>query len=435
MRQSRESADHGSQIDPTARRGRRRRGLTITAIVLAVILLAVGGYTGWALTAPLPVPVANSQTPAGATPRPAVIALPSEGASALSIEGGEDYLGPSASGIWASSGDAAPRSIASITKLITALVILDAKPLADAHDRGPTIVFGKAAHDLYDAYYVRGATIAPMPTGTELSLRDALATMLIPSASNYADAMSTWAFGSRSAFLSATATWLAAHGLTGTTIVEPTGLDPRNTSTPADLIAIGKLAAANPVVSGIVATPSLSLPGPGPMLNTNDLLGRNGITGLKTGNLGSGSFNLLYTASLDVGAAQPLTVTGVMLGGASRQSVDSEVLALLDSIRNGFRDVPLATSGQQIGTFTTPWGSEAQMVLAEDASIFAWSDTSVTATMSTTTPETYEDGEPVGTVTWTAGPNTATASVEVEGSIEPPTAWWRLTHPSELFAQ
>ena len=277
-----------------------------------------------------------------------------------------------------------------------------------------------------------GATIAQMPTGSAMSLHDALATMLIPSASNYAEAVSTWAFGSQSRFLSAARQWLAAHGLTGTTIVEPTGINSRNTSTPSDLIAIGKLAAANPAIATIAATPYLELSGPGGMSNTNDLLGSEGITGLKTGNLGDGTHNLLYTASLDVGTAQPLNVTGVMLGGYSRATVDDVVLTLLRSIRSGFHSVPVATDGQEVGTLATPWGSTAQMVLGDGASIFTWSDTPITVSMDTTTPTTYQSGEVVGTVTWTAGPNTVTADVEIEGSITPPTAWWRLTHPSEL---
>ena len=123
------------------------------------------------------------------------------------------------------------------------------------------------------------------------------------------------------------------------------------------------------------------------MSNTNDLLGSDGITGLKTGNLGEGSYNLLYSASLDVGAAEPLSVTGVVLGGHSRQSSIATSWRLLDSIRGGFHEVPVATRGQEVGSYTTPWGSTARMVVAESASIFTWSDTPITATMQTTTPD------------------------------------------------
>ncbi|MET0734785.1 MAG: D-alanyl-D-alanine carboxypeptidase [Microbacterium sp.] len=432
MRQEQETTDHPPRADPTIPRARRRRPLIITAVVMSVMLAVVGGYVGWALTASLAAPVVVSRVPVAPTPPTATLALPVEGSSAISVSGADEYFGATASGIWSTSGTAEPRPIASISKLITALVILDAKPLASADDPGPTITFDKADHDLYDKYYVLGATIVAMPTGSSMSQHDALATMLVPSASNYAEAVSTWAFGSQSAFLRATRDWLAAHGMTGTTIVEPTGISPRNTSTPVDLLALGKLAAAHPVIAGIVATPSLYLQGLGWLSNTNDLLGVDGITGLKTGNLGEGTYSLLYTATVDVGATAPLKVTGVMLGGSSRYSVDLSVRNVLESIRYGFRDVALTSGGQEIGSLSTPWGSTARLIVGSSASILTWSDTPITVTMENTTPTTYTDGEVVGTITWNAGPNTATVPVEIEGSIEPPTAWWRLTHPAEL---
>lgn len=371
---------------------------------------------------------------AAPAPAAAAIALPTEGASAISISGADAYLGAEASGIWASSGTNEPRSIASISKLITALVVLEAKPLDGAGDPGPTITFSEADHDLYDEYYARGATIAEMPAGSSMSLHDALAAMLIPSASNYAEAVSTWAYGSQGAFLRATRGWLGAHGLTGTTIVEPTGMDLRNVSTPADLIALGKIAAAHPVIAAITGAASFSHPTIGVMTNTNNLLGTEGITGLKTGNLGEGSYGLLYTAMLGVGLPERLSVTGVMLGGSSRQSLGSDVVELLASIRGGFRQVPLASTGDRLGSFTTPWGESAEVAVADSASIFTWSDTPITVTVDTRTPADYADGEVIGTITWTAGPNTASADVHIVGDIAPPTEWWRLTHPAELLA-
>ena len=433
MSTARDAAEYDPprQVDLAARRTRRRRALLIVAAVLIVLIGSAGGYVGWALNAPLRAPAVTSQTPQVSPPAAAGIPLPFDGASAISVSGADEYLGAAASGTWLSSGTGEPLAIASISKLITALVILDARPLA-GDESGPTITFSKADHDLYDKYYVMGATIAAMPTGSSMSLRDALATMLIPSACNYAEAVSTWAFGSQSSFLRATRDWLARQGLAGTTIVEPSGISPRNTSTASDLMVIGKLAAANPVIAKIAATPVLSLPGPGAMVNTNDLLGQSGITGLKSGNLGENSSSLLYTATLDVGTEQPLQVTGVILGGFSRNTVGAGVLGLLAGIRDGFHDVPLAKKGDEVGTFTTAWGSSARMVLERGASIFTWSDTPITATLKTATPRAYAHGEVVGTLTWSAGPKTVSVDVVIDGSIHPPTAWWRLTHPGEL---
>jgi D-alanyl-D-alanine carboxypeptidase (penicillin-binding protein 5/6) len=419
-------------LDPEVRRRCRRRGLIITAVIVVLLLAACGGYIAWALSAPVKSPAVTTQIPPVPVGGAAAIAAVPAAASAISISGADAYLGEGASGIWSSSGSGEPLPIASITKVITALVILDAVPLASADDPGPTITFSESDHDLYDRYYVLGATIAPMPAGTTMSLHDALAAMLIPSASNYAEALSSRIFGSQGAFLGATRDWLSAHGLKGTTVTEPTGISPRNVSTPADLLTIGKLAAANPTIAQIVATPSISLPGAGQLYNTNGLLGTSGITGLKTGTLGQGTYSLLYTATLVVGTDEPLAVTGVVLGGPTRESVSGSVVATLDSISAGFHDVPVATSGQEVGTISTPWGSTAQLVIGEDAAIFTWSDTPIVATMDIKTPPTYRDGTVVGSVTWTAGPNTVTAPVAITGSIDPPTEWWRLTHPSEL---
>ena len=424
--------DRAARIDPETRRTRRRRGLLATAIVVLLVLAGGGGYTGWALTAPVAEPVAASQVPEVASPRPADIALPPEGASAIAISGADEYLGPTGGGIWATTGTDDPRPIASISKLITALVVLDAHPLADAADPGPTLTFDRADHALYDKYYVMGATIAAMPIGSSMSLRDAIAAMLIPSACNYAEAVAGWAFGSQGAFLRAARGWLAANGLTQTTIVEPTGIDPRNTSTPSDMIALGRIAAAHPVIAAIAATPGQTIPGAGWVNNTNSLLGQSGITGLKTGTLDPGGSNLLYTATLDVGAAQPLDIVGVLLGANSRAGVNHSVPTLLQSIAGGFTDVAVARRGQEVGSFSTPWESTARMVLGEEASLLVWSDTPIVATMETTTPVSWQDGEVIGSATWTAGPHTVTVPIEIDGSITPPTSWWRLTNPGEL---
>lgn len=244
--------------------------------------------------------------------------------------------------------------------------------------------------------------------------------------------MSTWAFGSQSGFLRAARAWLYEHGLTRTTVVDPTGLDPRNTSTPTDLMALGRLAAADPVIAKLAGTRSMHLDAiDSTIVNTNDLLGENGITGLKTGNLGLGTHNLLYTATVTVGGAT-LDLRGVIVGGGSHESVNANVLGLIDSIRDGFHDVPVASAGRVVGSVTSPWGETADLIIAADRSVFTWSDTAIDVTLDVSPPEAYADGDRVGTVTWTAGPNSVTAPIEVEGEIAPPTEWWRLTHPGEL---
>jgi D-alanyl-D-alanine carboxypeptidase (penicillin-binding protein 5/6) len=419
-------------VDP-AQRGRHRRRRRIVGLSSAlVIALLVGGYTAYALTAPIGTATLDAEAPEVDAPAAASIALPVEGAFAVSITGADAYLGPTAGGVWVSGGGDDPRPMASISKLITALVVLEAKPLADPTDPGPTITFDAADHALYDKYDVLGATIAAMPSGSSMSQRQALEAMLIVSASNYAEAVSTWAFGSQSAFLSAARNWLATNGLTGTTIVEPTGIDPRNASTPTDLLALARIAMANPVVAQIAGMPSLNVPNIPPALNTNTLLGVEGITGLKTGTLEESGSNLLFTATMDVGIGQPLGIIGVILGSYSRDSINLDVRALLASIREGFHTVTLGVDGQHVGTYSTPWGENADIVLGDDASVLTWSDAAITSTFTTTPLTTGSDGDVVGSITWTVGSDEITAPLVLAGTIDPPDAWWRLTHPFDL---
>jgi D-alanyl-D-alanine carboxypeptidase (penicillin-binding protein 5/6) len=276
-------------------------------------------------------------------------------------------------------------------------------------------------------------TVQKMNTGSTMSEHDALGVMLVASACNYAEAVSTWAFGSQARFLSAAKTWLKAHNLTGTRLVEPTGIDSRNVSTPADLISIGKLALANPAVAAIVKMPSLTIPNHSPSANTNQLLGVDGINGIKTGTLGQAGSCLLFSAVVEIGAAAPITVVGVVLGGEDHSSVDVAVKALLESIRSGFHEVTLVTKGETFGSYATPWKDAAKIVAGRTASVLTWSNTPITSTMSTKTIKTGTVGSTVGSVTFVAGKSTVTVPLVLKGSIQGPDDWWRLTHPGELL--
>ncbi|MET2012619.1 serine hydrolase [Microbacterium chocolatum] len=415
----------------------RAIGRTVAGIFWIVVLLALAagtGYTIWALSAPVPEPTIEAGAPAADPGPTAAMVRPTEGASVIAVRGASEYLGPEAAaeGMIVRTGSGEQQPIASITKLITALVVLEAHPLDGLDDPGPTLTFSEADHDLYDAYYVQGATVAGMPAGSRMSLRDALATMLIPSASNYADAVSTWAFGSSWGFREAAREWLDARGLTSTVVVDPTGLDPRNVSTPDDLMRLADIAADDAVVAHISGTPAVSFPGTGTVYTTNTLLGQSGISGLKTGNLGPGTFGLVYTATLDVAPDVTLDVTGVRLGAQSRDSLHTDIVRLLDSVEAGFHPVPVARAGQTVGTVSAPWGATAAVVIAEDAEIFTWSDTPIASRWDSVPVEVPRDGAAVGVITWSAGPETVSANVVVEGEIEPPSAWWRLMNPGEL---
>jgi serine-type D-Ala-D-Ala carboxypeptidase (penicillin-binding protein 5/6) len=422
-------------VEEPSRRPRRRWVRRIIGIVATVLVLAlIATYVSLTLNAPIGAASVVATAPSVSRPDATVLAMPKIGESAISISGADDYLGPTADGIYASSGGNGALPMASISKLITALVVLSARPLG-ASGNGPMITWSKADSALYDKYFALNATIAAMKNGSSMSEHDALETMLVVSACNYAEAMADWAFGSDAGFDSAAKRWMKANGLTGTTMVEPTGLDDRNTSTPSDMITLGKLAMANPAIAAIVAKSSLDVPSLAGMVNTNDLLGTDGVDGIKTGTLDSAGSDLLFSAVVPVGLPQPLTVVGIVLGGQNHGSVNTDVRALIDSIKLGFHVEQFGTKGQAVGSYSTAWGAKAKMVLGGSASALTWSDTRITSTMSTTTLKTGASGEKVGSVTWTAGKTKVTVPVVLSGRIAGPSSWWRLTHPVQLLGK
>ena len=434
----------GYGFDPLApaalarvRRHRTRRRIA-GLVVLLVIVAAVGTYLPVTLLAPLGTATLAATTPAVTAPGAVALTLPSTGESAVSVTGAEVFAGTvGTNGILASSGGAGPMPIASISKLITALVVLEAKPLGPT-EIGPTLTFSKADHDLYDQYYVLNASVVAMKTGSAMSQRDALAVMLVASACNYADAVSTWAFGSRARYLSAVKTYLAAHGLSGTTIEEPTGISVRNVSTPADLIAIGKLAMANPAVASIVGSPRIEVPGVGQVLNNNISLGSDGINGIKTGTLDTAGSCLLFSATVDVGLPKPIAIIGVILGGDSRETVDRAAQKMIQSIKSGFHVVQLVGAGTVVGRYSTPWKSSASVVTASGATALTWSDAPITPTMTirplTITADTSaSEGSTVGSLVFAVNGVATTVPLKLGGTISGPDGWWRLTHPELLM--
>ncbi len=431
------AAEQGRGIAPDpqfeARRRRRRlRRRIVAGSITLVIVAAVATYLPLTLLAPAGGATVSVTRPTVAVPAAAALVLPTSGESAVSIAGADAYLG--ANGLLASSGGNSALPIASISKLITALVILDAKPLT-ASGSGPTITFAKADVALYDKYFVLDATVSPMKTGSTMTEKDALATILVASACNYAEAVANWAFGSNAGYVSAVKKWLAAHNLAGTKLFEPTGIDPRNVSTPTDLIAIGKLALANPAVAAMVGSQYVSVGSIGTIVNTNSLLGADGITGIKTGTLAQAGSCLLFSGAVDVGTGTPLAIVGIVLGGFSRDTVNSDVKALISSLHSGFHQVALVKKGDLIGRYTTPWKDDAFVVAAQDASVLTWSNTPVMSTVTTTALTTGKTGTQVGSLHFVAGTSKVSVPLELKGAIAGPDGWWRVTHPAALMSK
>lgn len=398
---------------------RRRR---VTVFGLGALVLAALVYLPVTLLAPVGSVAASIEAP----PLPASAAVapawPAYGAGAVGAVGWD--------GVLTSYGTADPVPIASITKVITALVVLDAKPI-EGDGPGESVTMGRADLDHYTAALRDNATVLPVRAGLVFTERELLELSLIESAANYTMSLAAWAYGSLDAYVPAANAWLAAQGLTGTAVADSTGLDPRSSSTTADLIALGKLALANPVVAAVVGTETTQLHDLGELDNLNALVGHGGVTGIKTGTLPQAGACLLFSVEREIGD-ETVTIIGVVLSGAGQMDhklLNADIRGLIDTVTDGFHEVQLTTAGEPFAAYTTAWGDTADAVAASAEDVLVWSDTAVTSEVRTERIGVTAKGTRVGSVVFTAGARTVTVPLELSRDIRDPGPLWRITNP------
>ena len=230
----------------------------------------------------------------------------------------------------ASQGGDSAQPIASLTKLITALVVLDRAPL-EPGQQGPR--FPMTEHDarLAQEEVARGGISTAVAPGQLFSQRELLEHMLITSSNNLSTSLVTRVFGSERDYLVAAREWLDAQGLGGVRIADASGMSPGNTASARDLLTIGKLAAAHPVIAEISGQPSLHTRGGEQSANTNSLLSIPGVTGLKTGHTPESGHTALLSVAL-VGSEDPLIV--VILGSPSEAQRASDATRLIARVKS-----------------------------------------------------------------------------------------------------
>ncbi|WP_343729653.1 serine hydrolase [Duganella sp.] len=130
--------------------------------------------------------------------------------------------------------------IASLTKLMTAMVVLDAK-----QDMNEKIAIDRSDVDMLKHSASR------VPVGAEISRGDVLQLALMSSDNRAAASLGRTYPGGMPAFRAAVKSKIRALGLTQTVIEEPTGLSPHNMSTATELVKIATAASAYPDIRRI----------------------------------------------------------------------------------------------------------------------------------------------------------------------------------------
>lgn len=240
-------------------------------------------------------------------------------------------VGVQGDGVIATHGDNRPRPIASIAKLITALALLEKKPLK-GDESGPLIPITETDEQLYRDYVAQNGTVVLIKAGVPITQRDALEAMLLPSANNIADTAAIWAFGSLKQYREYANAMVKRLGLKDTTVGgDASGLDPGTTSTARDLIRLGELSLQNPIIAHIVALPAANIPFAGDIPNYNAMVTKHGYSGLKPGESVQAGNTLLFSTNQTING-QRKTVIGAILGTDNYRESNAGALQIVDSV-------------------------------------------------------------------------------------------------------
>jgi D-alanyl-D-alanine carboxypeptidase (penicillin-binding protein 5/6) len=343
-------------------------------------------------------------------------------------DSGQSAIGAPGYGLLASSGAQTPAPTASVAKVITALAVLKQKPLA-INEQGPLLTLTQTDVDNYKTALAEDGSVVPVAVGEQISERQVLEAMLLPSANNMARSLAQWAFGSLAAYNAYANKMVKTLGMSKTSVSDASGFDPATVSTASDLVKLGLAAMNQPVLAQIVAEPNAQIPVAGQVQNINDLLGQDGIVGIKTGNTDQAGGCFLFAANHKV-LGQNLTIVGTVMGAPTLYQSMVEAHSLVIAVDGGFSTVQAAKAAQAVGVYKSSWGTTTQAIAQTSLPLLIWKTQPVrlSAHLEPVKPGT-QGGFRAGTLITTSGLHSQSVPVVIKSALTSPSIWWRLTHP------
>ncbi len=389
--------------------------------IVVIIVCLIGFAVSERLRAPLPALQASVLAPQTQLHTTDKLVWPSSGQAAI---GAVNY------GIQAINGTQTPAPTASIAKLITALAVLNVKPIT-AGSEGPMITMTPHDVQMYQTYNAEDGSVATVAVGEQISEYQLLQGMLLPSANNMADSLAIWAFGSLPAYQLYATTLVGKLGMSHTHIgSDASGYAPTTTSTASDLVKLGEAVEKNSTLTGIVAQRTATLPVAGPVKNVNWLLGTAGINGLKTGNSNQAGGVFLFSAPYALANGQTVTLIGAVMQSPTLQSALDSALPLLLSDQKAYVLNQTYSTGQAFAKISVPWSSAVSAVLKQPIGTISWLGTPLKKpriTLFDIHPP-LAAGHIVGTVFYDESTQINSSPLILSQAVPPPSTWWHLLH-------
>ncbi|WP_405787606.1 hypothetical protein [Streptomyces sp. NBC_01367] len=399
----------------------RRVKIYAPLVALLVVILAVVQ-----LVRPLPEPKLvmtgkSSYTFEGAKPQ---LPWPSEG---------QAYMAAAGLGTLGQSGEQKPVPIASVTKSMTAYIILRDHPIKKG-EQGAMIDVDKTAETegKKNNSTDNESTLDTVKEGDKISEYDAIAALMIPSANNIARLLARWDSGSQEAFVKKMNDTAKELGMTNTTYTDPSGLDATTVSTAEDQVKLGLKLVEIETLLDITKKPNWVDPSGKNWRNWNGLTGPAGALGIKTGTTTKAGGNLLFAAQKKVGNTNQLIV-GAVLGQHKPAIIDTVLAAskeLMLATQKALDGATAVKKGQVVGYVDDGLGGRTPVVATADVQAVGWASLTVDIKLADgggKLPQTAKAGTEVGVLTVGEGASQVKVPVALKSDLAAPGIGSKLT--------
>ncbi|MGW6982581.1 hypothetical protein ACWGE1_24625, partial [Streptomyces sp. NPDC054932] len=389
-------------------------------VLLAIILAVVQ------LVRPLPEPklvmtATSSYTFEGSKPQ---LPWPTEG---------QAYMAAAGLGTLGQSGEQKPVPIASVTKSMTAYIILRDHPIKKG-EQGAMIDVDKTAETegKKNNSTDNESTLDTVKEGDKISEYDAIAALMIPSANNIARLLARWDSGSQEAFVKKMNDTAKELGMTNTTYTDPSGLDATTVSTAEDQVKLGLKLVEIETLLDITKKPSWVDPSGKNWRNWNGLTGPTGALGIKTGTTTKAGGNLLFAAQKKVGKTNQLIV-GAVLGQHKAPIIDSVLAAskqLMLETQKALDGATVVKKGAVVGYVDDGLGGRTPVVATADVQAVGWASLTVDVKLADgggKLPQTATAGTEVGMLTVGEGASQVKVPVALQSDLAAPGIGSKLT--------
>lgn len=402
------------------RRTAARAAVALSVVVGLASQLVLLGTASAERSGPPPTPVPPRGSP---SPFPQSLATPSDAVAVPRLDVAAVILADLEDGqVMFAKAPEVRRPIASLTKMMTALIVLQRRELDDVVVVSPAAVFDG---DDYGASSTLG-----LRAGERRTVRELLDALMLQSANDAALALAIDISGSERRFLELMNERARALGMRDTVFFSPNGLDDRGRSTASDLLELTRAAYGEDGFARIVSSKFRTIPAPqGPprrVQNRNAMLWLyDGAIGVKTGFTTGAGYCLIATAERD-----GRRLVAIVLG--DRNEPFSEAATLLDHGFEGYAEETFVRAGEAIGTVairggTVPVEAERAVTALVPTALLGRVQERVVVSPRAVFPP--EAGERVGTFKVTIPGVSLGSSPLLVSTVPPPPAagddpWW-----------